>query len=441
MGKLSVAFRRKTFWFIDYLTSGSISSNLEKIKEINESDDESFVVEYQQQAMEKLFKHIAKKVPFYQGFDAQKIEDFPIINKSTIKENLPMFLSSPYKQKNLYRFVTSGSTGTPFVSYQDKRKKQQNTADTLYFSSLAGYEFAEPLFYLKIWGGHNRKSRLQQLMQNIFPVDVVQLTEGNIKYLIDEMGKKFSKAHVNSYASALEEICKYLDSEPASKANGNFNIGSIIAQSEALSHQTKERLHKYFDCLSCSRYSNIENGIIAQQTLENNDVFKVNRASYKLEILNVENDLPAEPGDFGRIVVTDLYNYAMPFVRYDTGDIGKFGVNNISGKIDFTYLQDIQGRMLDQLLDTKGNILSSFVMYKNMHKYTEIEQYQLIQENKKHYRFVISINKNFEREEEIKQEFIYYLGDDAEFDIEYVDEIPLLNSGKRRMIVNNYLKN
>ncbi len=440
MGEISRVIRSKAFWFFDYLNGSPIFSNIEKIKEINESDDYFVVIKYQQKLMNDLLKYAAIKIPFYQGLDLQKAEDFPVINKSIIKENLSMFLSPSYKRESLHRSVTSGSTGTPFVSYKDKRKKHRNTADTLYFSSLAGYEFAEPLFYLKIWGGHNRKSRLQQLMQNIFPVDVVQLTESNIKKFIDEMGKKFCKVHVNGYASALEEICKYLDSEPTSKANQYLNIGSVIAQSEALSPQTKERLHKYFDCLSCSRYSNIENGIVAQQTLENNDVFKVNAASYKLEILNVENDLAAKPGDFGRIVVTDLYNYAMPFIRYDTGDIGKFAVKK-NGEIDYAYLQQIQGRVLDQLLDTKGNIVSSFVMYKNMHKYAEIEQYQLIQENKKHYRFVISINRNFEREEEIKQEFLDYLGCDAQFDIEYVDEIPLLSSGKRRMIVNNYLKN
>jgi phenylacetate-CoA ligase len=38
-----------------------------------------------------------------------------------------------------------------------------------------------------------------------------------------------------------------------------------------------------------------------------------------LEVLD-DNDNPVEPGGLGRVVVTGLYNYSMPFIRYDLGD-------------------------------------------------------------------------------------------------------------------------
>ncbi len=44
------------------------------------------------------------------------------------------------------------------------------------------------------------------------------------------------------------------------------------------------------------------------------------------------------------------------------------------------------------------------------------------------------------REEELISEFKTYLGEDATFSIEYVSEIPLLASGKRKKIVNNYIR-
>jgi phenylacetate-CoA ligase len=76
-----------------------------------------------------------------------------------------------------------------------------------------------------------------------------------------------------------------------------------------------------------------------------------------------------------------------------------------------------------------------------MFKYPEIDQYQLIQEDKKKYRFIISSKNGFKKEKIIKDELITFLGDDAIFEVEYIDEIPLLDSGKRRKIVNNYIKN
>lgn len=49
--------------------------------------------------------------------------------------------------------------------------------------------------------------------------------------------------------------------------------------------------------------------------------------------------------------------------------------------------------------------------------------------------------KNFSREEELSQTLLKYLGDDATLKIEYVEEVPVLSSGKRRYIINEYLAN
>lgn len=73
-----------------------------------------------------------------------------------------------------------------------------------------------------------------------------------------------------------------------------------------------------------------------------------------------------------------------------------------------------------------------------MWQYTEIEQYQLVQYGPKNYLFKINISKPFSRKDQLEQEFIKYLGADADFKIEFVDEIPLLASGKRKKIVNTF---
>lgn len=432
--------RKYLFWFLDFLNGSPILKNLKEIKNINDSNDEALIERYINKHLEELLKYSKINVPYYRKFKHAELSDFPVSDKLTYKKNIDNFCSVEFKKDKLFKTITSGSTGTPFVSYQNDKKKKRNTADVIYFGKLAGYKLGEPLFYLKIWSDNNRKSGFIKFLQNIVPIDVIKLSNKNIKQLLDKINSKNGKAHMNSYASALEEVCKYLDKNSSADAIKNLRAASIMAQSEALTIETRERLQKYFKCTPCSRYSNLENGIIAQQTLHKNDLFLINRASYFVEILKMDSDIPVKPNELGRIVVTDLFNYAMPFIRYDTGDIGRFAVNkdNIS---DYNYLKEIQGRKLDLLLDTKGEIVSSYIMYKNMFKYPEIGQFQLIQENKKDYRFIISMNGTFEKEEKLKNEFLNYLGKDAKFDIEYVKEIPLLSSGKRRKIINNYLKN
>ena len=43
-----------------------------------------------------------------------------------------------------------------------------------------------------------------------------------------------------------------------------------------------------------------------------------------MEILD-EDGAPTKPGSVGRVVVTSLYNYAMPFIRYELGDFVEVG--------------------------------------------------------------------------------------------------------------------
>ncbi len=138
----------------------------------------------------------------------------------------------------------------------------------------------------------------------------------------------------------------------------------------------------------------------------------------------------------GRIIVTDLFNYGMPMIRYDTGDIGSVKPESlISGNL---LLNHVEGRKLDLLYGTNGELVSSYIVYKNMWQYTEIEQYQLVQKGAKDYLFKINSKQGFTREAKLIAEFKQYLGADATFRVEYVSEIPLLDSGKRKKIVNEF---
>jgi len=73
-------------------------------------------------------------------------------------------------------------------------------------------------------------------------------------------------------------------------------------------------------------------------------------------------------------------------------------------------------------------------------RYEGIIQGQLVQETKMDYKLKLNVTDKFNKEPDIIEEFKSYLGADANIIVEYVDEIPRLNSGKRRATVNNYIK-
>jgi len=434
---LSDSERLKSFWLLDKFKGSPVGKNLDDIFSIlnNPTSEESR--EKQFSYLKKLLDHTVLTTPFYRNYaDFNKsIDHFPVINKTTIKNNFEEFRSHSYKSKPSIKMTTSGSTGTPFTIYQNSGKKDRNYADTLYFAKMAGYELGQRLYYLKIWSENNRKNKIRLWMQNIIPVDVLKMNDGMLYDLVISINKDQASKGLLAYASALDVLVSYLERNNLRTLE---NVRSVIAISETLSPSTKEKLTKYSGTTVVSRYSNLENGILAQQC-RYCDEFHVNSASYYIEIFDLEKDVPVVPGTLGRIVVTDLFNYAMPMIRYDTGDVG---IISEKAECDFKtpVLTKLEGRKLDLTYYCAGNLISSYLVYKNMWKYTEINQYQLIQEGKKEYTFKINIDGAFTREKLLVEEFKSYLGKDADFRVEYVKEIPLLASGKRKKIMNNYIK-
>ena len=154
----------------------------------------------------------------------------------------------------------------------------------------------------------------------------------------------------------------------------------------------------------------------------------------------LEEDKPAEPGKPGRIVVTDLFNRSMPLIRYDTGDIGILKQTNNS---EVPRLLTVEGRRVDFIFSTSGELVSPYVINTPMHEFQDIAQYQFIQHGEKEYEMLLNLRlglSEFSGEDKMLSMLKSYLGEDAQIVVKYVEEIPVLKSGKRKQVVNNYNK-
>ncbi|MFD2564833.1 CoF synthetase [Aquimarina rubra] len=425
-------FRRKIFWFFDTLKGNDIKKHYKDIKELIENPDSQYTIDRKNKYLQQILEHAVSTTWFYQkhaGYNS--ITDFPVIDKNMIRDNFDEFRSSKYKANNCILVSTSGSTGAPFSVLQNMSKRCRNTGDNLYFSNRSGYEIGQKLLYVKIWPdnySHNIFSKFW--WQNIVPHSVFKLSDKEIEILINRLRKDSLKKSFLGYTSAFATICKYLDKTNTKPIESN--VQSVITMSEGLNDYVRRSMKKYFGVNPVSRYSNNENGILAQEDRNIPFRFIVNSASYFIEIFNLEKDITVSYGERGRIVVTDLHNYAMPLIRYDTGDIGAMDLdeNNVP------YLSSIEGRKLDLIYNTKGEIVPSHVSYK-LCKYGEYKQFQLVQHGEKDYLIKLNTDNKVD-ERKMLEEYKGYFGKDANIKIEYVDEIPLLSSGKRREVTNTY---
>lgn len=435
---LSNRIRNLSFWLVDFIKGGKIKSHLIDISEILENHNSSNLK--RQQHINNLINHAVNTTLYYKQFDKLKnIEEFPIIDKSIIQDNFNNFQSDYFSKKTKYKVSTSGSTGIPFYLFQDKNKKYRNTADVIYFSQKSGYTVGEKLYFLEAWRHLKNNNSLKSRIKNLEYIDISSFESFQIETFLNKLIHNSKPKTLMGLPSAFENICKYLELNPYFKSK-YFNINSIITVSEYLNNSVKTSLKKYFNTKVVSRYSNEEMGILAQQDpMDDSNCFNINWASYHVEILKMDSNEKAQLGEIGRIVITDLFNYCMPLLRYDTGDIGAFETLQISH--DFHKLKTIEGRKMDILYDTHGKQISPHLIHAIFYKYFHLlKQYQFIQESEKAYTVKLNMQSSFPNEKELINDIKNDFGEDAKISVIFVDEIPPLASGKRKKVVSNYTK-
>lgn len=428
--------RSKIYWSIDTLKGSPLKKELEDIKYLIEHWGAPVANNITNDYLKNILDFSVNNIEFYKPYKGyNSLDDFPVINKAIIRRQESYFYNPSYDMQKMFRQETSGSTGVPFVVYQDPNKRKRATADTLFFSHLAHYELGSRLYFSRVWEKRTVRSPLTCFKQNWVMLDASKLSDNAISIFLDTLTKDKSTKSVILFASTLSAIAKYIE---RNKIQPQCKIESFITISESLDQWTKGIIQKRFNTPVFSRYSNQELGILGQTLPYGND-YMVNTASFKFEILDLNEDKPAKKGEEGRIVVTDLFNKAMPLIRYDTGDVALLKELPVQG-IKVPLFEKVGGRRVDYIFDTRGNLISPYVINTPMHEFLEIQQYQFIQYGEKDYTMKLSMNNNskFIREADMIGMLKSFLGDDASITVNYVDEIPVLKSGKRKQVVNNY---
>ncbi|RAJ22046.1 phenylacetate-CoA ligase [Gelidibacter algens] len=426
--------RQKIIWFLDTLKGSPVKDKLNYTSANLDAANSDVRHDDNEKNLKSLLNHAIATTAYYKAYTAvNSLEDFPVVNKNLIRDNLKDFTSNTFELTTCVKASTSGSTGVPFSIYQNKEKVNKNTADDIFFSSKSNYRIGSHLVYIKIWPDKfNFKQECSLKLRNIHPHDVFKLTNDTIDELITKLNKSKEAINFKGYVSAFEKICRHLDALPENPIT--FKTQSIITISESINLYTKNAVKKYFGVWPVSRYSNLENGVIAQQFQGDDPRFWINDSSYIIEIFDLNENRKLNYGQHGRIVLTDLYNLATPLIRYDTGDVGTMHLDTKNKP----YFSELYGRKLDLIYDTKGNLVPPHITDK-LCKYGDFKQYQLVQKGLKDYDINLNTTIKVDENSMIK-EFKTYFGQDAHIKVNYVDGIPLLGSGKRREMVNEYYK-
>ena len=123
-------------------------------------------------------------------------------------------------------------------------------------------------------------------------------------------------------------------------------------------------------------YSSEEVGYIALQCPEH-EHYHVQAETLMLEILDAQGKACA-PGEIGRVVVTDLHNFATPLIRYEIGDFAEAASSCPCGR-GLPVLAAIIGRTRNLLVTADGKRRYPFIGQSEYLDIAPILQHQLVQ--------------------------------------------------------------
>jgi phenylacetate-CoA ligase len=244
---------------------------------------------------------------------------------------------------------------------------------------------------------------------------------------------RFKPDVVIGYTSAMTEFAKYIKSKNIKCHRPN----SVIATAEQLFSEQRQILENVFCCPVFNRYGSREVMLIASECEKHNGLH-MNIDNLYIEILR--NGKPANPGEMGEVVITDLFNYGMPFIRYQIGDYAVPSQSACTCGRGLPLLKEISGRTFDAIITLDGRKLTGLYFTHLMGNISGIEQFQIIQKRRDH--LLVKIVKNNLYSEsttkQINEELTKIMGPKVTIEINFVDKIPFLDSGKRRITIKEF---
>lgn len=411
----------------DVMTSQQVSRYLGAV-ELAESWPNDMMRRFQEDRLRKLIGHVATNVLFYRDWfganglnpETISLEELPIVNKALMRrEGIGRFEAKGFPAKQRIISRSSGSTGEPFTYYESKLSYSVNMATKLRTWYQAGYCLGD--CYMKIANGHrkNRLKRIQDKMNCCVYTPFYSLEEGILENVLNTIEKK-KPDFIRSYPGPLFLLAQYRLSHPGY----SFVPKRIFTTGSNLYETYRTVIEQAFGCdvidsYSCEGTPNVYESP-AHCGYRITDYYGI------VEILD-EHDQPINDG-IGRVVSTDLWNYAHPFLRYDTQDL----VEVRNGKII-----NIIGRNSDILFCDNGMVIgvNNFSHF-FVHRVKSVDAYQIVKRKDKSIAFRLVVNSQYDTATERYIIDFWQQQTGMPVAIEVVDEIPLMHNNKHIAIVD-----
>ena len=405
----------------------------------------------QWEKLRKVVKAAYESCPYYTELldgvglkpeDVRTPEDYakiPFLTKAVIRKRGKDMLARGADPAKLVEAGTAGTTDMPVKFYRTKQVGQEKWAQTASFNRWYGWDVGDPVAFL--WGAamdiYAPVSLRGKIRKFLINQDVLLPTVPLTEQELDRHWKtleRFQPRVVQGYPVPL-----YLLARHVKVAGGRLNLPSlkaVVATAEPLYEYQRELAEEMVPCKVYDRYGARETGLISQECVAER-ALHVNTEGVYLEI--IADGRPAKEGETGEVIVTDLHNTTMPFLRYQLGDVAALSARACGCGSGLPIMHSITGRVGDLVVLPSGAMVPGFWFPARLVKYAPgVDQLQVIQEEPSRFTIKYVPGAKFSSNDMAKMQemFEVLFGKESKADFVVVDDIPRDRSGKTRVCIS-----
>jgi phenylacetate-CoA ligase len=330
----------------------------------------------QEADLRRLVRHAYKHVPFYtRRFDAAGVGPDDIkhvadlakltkMSRSEARDTLEV-RASTVEPKPMIRKTTGGTTGQPLLFGYDEDSEYWRQAVKLRGYGWAGYRVGDRT--LHYWGAPTRplpprKTRakvwVDRLLKREHYVNCTLRSDQAMREVVDYIRAERPQG-ILCYTQAGADLARFI------LEHGLRDWGPIpvLCCAERLFPADREKLQEAFGPAVFETYGCREVMLIGTEC-EAHAGLHTSFENLVVEVVVTENgrERPARPGETGEIVLTDLHNLGMPFIRYANGDLAVQGpIERCPCGRTLPRIASVDGRSADTLRDGNGNRVGGLV--------------------------------------------------------------------------------
>lgn len=386
----------------------------------------------------KLLKHMLEYaktfVPYYKGLDANDITGFPIISKQDLMNEFDAFCSIKKDKYSYSNSFTGGSTGEPLrvlnsgsleTDFGAKRWDYYGFKQGDLLLSCDGSKIDDILLKKSIYW---KKKHKKDIPFGRYSLSSLYLNDDNAEIYCNYI-KDLHPTFMRGYPSFIYSVACY-----AEKMNINLHfIKGIELTSEIAYPYQIQKMKEVYGAKIYLQYGHTESCVCAY-TYDEYYRYRVEPLYGYVEVLD-EHENHVKENEIGEVVVTSLSNFAMPLIRYRTGDYAEYG-----GKDNrYVYFNQVLGRTQDYIVNREGYkvILTALIFAQHFQAMDNISRWQLEQFEKGKVIAHIIKGEKYSSSDEKELTDLFNNSGNVELIFDYVEDIPLTPRGKSKMLVQH----